>query len=402
MEAPRYGILYRLAPVFITLWIFTLFCQGCSGGGGGGSVDYDMPVTQVQGVMGENGGELAVVDTGTPADGAKVIIPEAALTTDQTITISYGETDLDTLTGIDPAGVPIDFGPDGLNFNTPVYISIPYFDDDNDGIIDGTDHSEYDVALIYFNEPRGEWENVPIANRSPGANLVEAETDHFSTYLVALDTATATVNDGEDADNDSAYQTGEYFVGTPEYRITDPGSDINTGDGRELIVAGCIGQDLSTCSQDDSCNPCATPYVLTVTASDNRVKAVIDRNATYGSGHPATLNEAGTAITFDAANIFEKIDQSGDADLWTWKCEFIPEHTNLQQYVLCDDNRVDAICSAADEEFYADIEVVDKTTLSITFGIDISDTLGRDGQPLTNMNFGGGDMIAIRFEANYK
>jgi hypothetical protein len=52
-------------------------------------------------------------------------------------------------------------------------------------------------------------------------------------------------------------------------------------------------------------------------------------------------------------------------------------------------------------QFFSSIEVIDANTVRINFGIDISDNSNVNGDALPNINFGGGDMIAIEFEANY-
>ena len=379
--------------------IFLSTSYGCGGGGGGGSSETDgtdvtpvANITQATTVIGIDGGELMITNSGSSADGAKVIIPELALEEDNSITISHGETDIDTPDEIVPAGGQIDFGPDGLQFLLPVHISIPYSDDDNDGIIDGTDIAENKVKLVYYNEEIGQWEDMAVINRNAQGNLVEAQTSHFSTYLVVVDSTSTTT--GDDDSGTSGYVSGEYFVGTPDYRVTSDGNE-------ELIVKGCIGQDYSVCYEEGNCIPCGSDYVLTVTGRDGTIKAVVDRFTTYNGGIPAVMNDDGTGFIFDAASVFEKIKNSGDTALWTWRCEYITEYTRLPNYVACDDTTADAICTDAGTRIVPSIEIVDESTILFNLGIDICDRYNANDEPLVSTNFATGDMIAIRFEANY-
>ena len=389
---------YSARPLLVAALALLLAGYSCGGGGGGGGEggggSNTVPeIEKVQSVIGAGGGELMMENTGSPADGAKVIIPESALAADHTITISYGETDIDAPAGIDPAGGEIDLGPDGLQFLLPVHISIPYLDDDNDGIIDGTGIAESKVKLIYYNEADGNWEEIAVVNRNAERNLVEAETYHFSTYLVGVDPA-AGGGSGGSGGTAQGYEAGEYFVGPPEYRVSGDGN-------RELIVKGCIAQDNSACSEGGNCRPCGSHYVLTVTADNGPIKAVVDKRATHTGGVPATINEDGTGFIFNAASVFEKIRNSGDAALWTWRCEFITEHTHLRNFLACDESNPKTICSAAGVRIVPRIDVVDESNIQFGLGIDISDGYDAGGKPVPGNAFYAGDMIAVRFEANY-
>jgi hypothetical protein len=389
--------LQKIGLIFIIIsGIF--FQNGC--GGGGGSSDKSNTETvnpqelYFEKAIDETGDVLEITDVESQAFGAKIIVLPDALTEKKIISISTGVTSFETPANYIPAGEQINLGPDGLLFEKTIFISIPYSDIDNDGFIDGTTIPEDNVLLFYFNEEIWEWEKVEILNRNYVNNIVEAETDHFSTFLVAID---------EEVNNNTAtteFRTGEYFVGPPELTIIDPEEDINAVDNTKLVPVGCIGQDISLCSTTHSCIKCGTPYVLTVSIRDT-LTAVIDRYTTRNAGIPVTIDKAGDSITFDPTKIFEKIGKSGDANAWTWKCDFIPEHTHLQKYRVCTTNTTDAICTENGEQFFSSIEVIDANTVRINFGIDISDDSNINGEPLPNINFGGGDMIAIEFEANY-
>ena len=154
------------------------------------------------------------------------------------------------------------------------------------------------------------------------------------------------------------------------------------------------------CSAARSCVKCGTPYVLTVSVK-NTLTVVIFRYATENGGIIATIVAAGDSVTIHPTEIFEKIGKSGDANSWTWRCDFIPEHTHLKKYRVCATNKTDVICTENAEQLFSSIEVIDANTVRIPFGIDISDDLNINGDALPILNFSSGDMIAIEFEANY-
>ena len=338
----------------------------------------------------ETGGVLEVTDLQSNIYGAKVIIPSGALSEEQTISLRVNDTNFDLPESYQSAGEQIEFGPDGIVFETSIGISLPYSDTDNDGIIDGSSASEQDVSLIYFNEQTDEWEDVPVLNRNFEDNLVEAQTDHFSTYLVAVDETST--DDTEDSDA-TTYWEGEYFVGEPHFSIIDADEDINDPSNKELILIGCIGQDFTACASTRDCRECGNPYVLTITRIDG-FTAVIDRFTTTTAGIPVAFNADGTSVSFDPTAIFEKVNNSGDAGLWEWRCDFIPEHTHITNFTVCETGSNDALCNDDTENRYAaSITVISANEVKIDYGISLDEETGVD--------FTTGDRIAIRFEANY-
>ena len=170
----------------------------------------------------QTAGVLEITDLESQAFGAKIIILPDALTENKKISISTGVTFFDTPANYISAGQQINLGPGGLLFEKTIIMSIPYSDTDNDGFIDGTAIPEDKVQLIYFNEQTSEWEKIEILNRDYMHNIVEAETDHFSTYLVAIDEVAN--NDQTDCDT-TVFRTGESFLGNPELTIIDPEED---------------------------------------------------------------------------------------------------------------------------------------------------------------------------------
>ncbi|MHB9155203.1 MAG: hypothetical protein ACYC5N_05845 [Endomicrobiales bacterium] len=73
-------------------------------------------------------------------------------------------------------------------FTQPVTISLPYPDDDNDGLVDGTALNERGLRVFYLNEAGNEWVLEPAATVDAAANIVSAPVNHFSVFtLMALE-----------------------------------------------------------------------------------------------------------------------------------------------------------------------------------------------------------------------
>jgi len=71
----------------------------------------------------------------------------------------------------------------GITFNEPVTMIIHYSDEDQDGIVDGTDIRENDLKVWYYNTnyTPAEWELIG-GDVDPVANTLTIQTNHFSTY----------------------------------------------------------------------------------------------------------------------------------------------------------------------------------------------------------------------------
>ncbi len=127
-------------------------------------------------------GDLALSSTtggriDTPAKAA-VDIPPNAMDGDTEITLKRLRSDGLRARAADEikkraAGEPIEFGPEGARFNTPVTIELPY----EPALI--ADESK--VAIHYFNPLRRAWEELP-SEVDRARHVVKAKTDHFSIY----------------------------------------------------------------------------------------------------------------------------------------------------------------------------------------------------------------------------
>ncbi|GAB4344084.1 MAG: hypothetical protein Kow0099_23150 [Candidatus Abyssubacteria bacterium] len=125
--------------------------------------------------------------------GTTVIVPEGALEAppEEPVTITIetplpgSEPPLDTL----PVGTSLalarEFGPDGLEFATPVKIEIHYTDEEVAGL------DESNLQIYYYNDAEMTWEALPSDEgcTDPMANVICAWVDHFSVFA-ALDVPT--------------------------------------------------------------------------------------------------------------------------------------------------------------------------------------------------------------------
>src|SRR3954470_20250579 len=90
------------------------FIVGSAGCGGGGATN---PTHMASQAVGASGGTVAL------SDGAKLVIPAGALSSMQTITVSSRDA---IPSGYVGASALYTFGPDGLQFDAPVAVTLPF------------------------------------------------------------------------------------------------------------------------------------------------------------------------------------------------------------------------------------------------------------------------------------
>lgn len=72
-----------------------------------------------------------------------------------------------------------EFGPEGARFNRPITMKLNYSDSDQDGIVDGTNLSEKELRLFWYDG--FSWRNLG-GKVDESANIVTGEVSHFSVY----------------------------------------------------------------------------------------------------------------------------------------------------------------------------------------------------------------------------
>lgn len=124
------------------------------------------PVGDAVATLGPSGGSLRREDK------AGVEVPEGAL--DEALELGVyepeaGHAEAAAAQGLASAGPAVEFGPEGLTFDKPVTLALPYY-----GPPAG-------LAVHHWSQDRGTWE--PLPTRFEGG-LARAETSHFSLYQV--------------------------------------------------------------------------------------------------------------------------------------------------------------------------------------------------------------------------
>ncbi|MEW6608381.1 MAG: hypothetical protein AB1414_13205 [bacterium] len=138
---------------------------------------------EVAEVIGPEGGVITVEDTESPLYGTRIEIPANAFNKFKIISIKDNNLSSLLPEGTIDTGPFVDFGPDGTQFNSPVYITIPYADKDNDGFIDYSDIPETDIKVVNYNETDQTWEELTILSQDIEKNLITVEDIHFSTKV---------------------------------------------------------------------------------------------------------------------------------------------------------------------------------------------------------------------------
>jgi len=134
--------------------------------------------------LGSDGGLVEVVNPDNPLFGVTIEVPPEALVENKIITIELGEKEAPAPDDFN-VGKFINFSPDGIIFNKPVRISIPYDDNDNDGFVDGTSIEETALSVYTFSEKSKTWQKVPVVDQDTFLNILYIETLHFSQYTVS-------------------------------------------------------------------------------------------------------------------------------------------------------------------------------------------------------------------------
>lgn len=318
-------------------------------------------------VVGPEGGVVEVTDPASGICGARVYIPAGALDSEQSISLSWRDLPAALPAGFRTGGRCIDFHPDGIRFSQPVLLYLPYDDTNNDGIIDGRAVREEDLFVLYYDSLNGRWEEMPLYGSDTGDNLAVVESMHFSTYLVAVDTADARTLDSGFAgtDREPSFEPGECYLGND--------------------------------------NLCHYSH-MTVLRRESGLTAIVDRNLTYvNSGIVAVISEDGSSATFDAASAFAKVLASGDATRWIWEGEFVREHTFLMDYEVRQDDTLSSPepgeTGAGDgaEGIFCRVEAIDANMVKITWEIDVFEQIIYQTTPQ-----GSGHCLAIRFRATHR
>ncbi len=144
--------------------------------------------------------EIEVTEPDSALKGVKITIPQHALPEDTIITISEIQECPALPPDIAGLGLPIDFGPDGIQFSGPVMISIPYSQDQL--VAQGISNPD-ELKLYYYDATTSCWANVPIKQVDRDNQLIIAEIGHFSIFQLGYITEGAATPENSEQGNES-------------------------------------------------------------------------------------------------------------------------------------------------------------------------------------------------------
>lgn len=136
-------------------------------------------------VIDNQGGIIEVSNKECELFGTKIIIPPGALLEPTIISIDEYKYSINLSPDFIAAGPYIKFLPEGINFQKPVQISLPYYDTDGDGIIDGTEDYEY-YTIASNIKSNGEVELFYKIEQDFDRKTISFEVGHFTVFAVIM------------------------------------------------------------------------------------------------------------------------------------------------------------------------------------------------------------------------
>ncbi len=141
------------------------------------------------GIIGASGGTITVADGNSDDGNSTLTIPAGALNSSTTIVLKQEITssapaigDNTLVNSTTPVEI-FDFGPSGTVFNTPVTLTMLYFDyNPSDGTVDGTTINETGLRLFYWDGY--DWRYVGRTSYNATSNTVTANILSFSKYAL--------------------------------------------------------------------------------------------------------------------------------------------------------------------------------------------------------------------------
>ena len=171
----------RTLKLSATIICLAFILISCGGGGGGGGSDTTSPE-----IIGPSGGVLEVNDPTSSIYGTRIEVPSGALNEPILLTMDEIVSGKEPPEGAVSAGPTINFGPDGTAFATEVTITMPYYDLNDDGLIDGTDIPEEYVCSLTYDEGKSRWLYLKKIRQDTENNTITFSARHFSNdYVVA-------------------------------------------------------------------------------------------------------------------------------------------------------------------------------------------------------------------------
>jgi uncharacterized protein (TIGR02145 family) len=159
-----------LLPLVFFISIIILF-QSCKKNEDPVTPPTERPVYEVTGTVGSGGAIVHVTTQTSPIKGVYVDIPEGAISSNTTITISQAPPNIKAPT--DTTALVIQFEPKGLKFNSDVKIGLPY---------NPTNHDPSKLKAFYYDPDSAIVRELIIENVDIDKKIVSAYTNHFSKF----------------------------------------------------------------------------------------------------------------------------------------------------------------------------------------------------------------------------
>ena len=103
-------------------------------------------------------------------------------------------------------------------FSKEMIISIPYKDEDGDGVVDDKAIDESTLDAYWYDEKCGEWKILPCGMVFPEENIVRVKANHFSVFGLAGDEIkNNAMPDFGDADFQESGGGGSCFIATAAF-----------------------------------------------------------------------------------------------------------------------------------------------------------------------------------------
>jgi len=134
------------------------------------------------GVIGPGGGNISITDSSDPLFGVSLQVPAGALSQNVLISISEDQS-APMIPRAGYQGMTVAFAPDGLQFQAPATLNLPYPDANNDGVVDGTSVKEQFLQTRILNQQLGAYVYVPSSVDSLRKHVV-LQVQHFTAWRI--------------------------------------------------------------------------------------------------------------------------------------------------------------------------------------------------------------------------
>ncbi|MFC1461366.1 FG-GAP repeat domain-containing protein, partial [Verrucomicrobiota bacterium] len=162
-------------------------------------------------------------------DGTSVEIPMGTVDSNITVQVRLTGENTNAVNGAASGSVSIDANRDisiegDPNLQRAVTIDVPYPDDDNDGVVDGTSVAETSLTMYWFNADEGEWQRCLSSEVHTDENYVRATTYHLTEFGLFGGIAVRLVGD---YDGDGKADIAVYHEATGYWYIQLSGSSYS-------------------------------------------------------------------------------------------------------------------------------------------------------------------------------